>query len=118
MKLIASLRERGMLTVQAGDNVVRLLPPLIIGEDEIDLACATIDAACIALKSRRASKPAPFRDLPTEPILMPPSTKHFLDLDVLDAATLRAIVDTAAAHQEIRQGAEGPRLCPPARCWP
>ena len=27
---------------------------------------------------------------------MPSSTKHFLDLDVLDAATLRAIVDTAA----------------------
>jgi acetylornithine/N-succinyldiaminopimelate aminotransferase len=51
-KLIAALRERGMLTVQAGDNVVRLLPPLIVGEAEIDLACATIDAACGALKSR------------------------------------------------------------------
>jgi len=51
MKLIAELRDRGMLTVQAGDNVVRLLPPLIVGEDEIDLACATIDAACVALKS-------------------------------------------------------------------
>src|SRR5680860_1741469 len=50
-KLIAALRDRGMLTVQAGDNVVRLLPPLIVGEDEIDLACATIDAACVALKS-------------------------------------------------------------------
>jgi len=50
-KLIAELRDRGMLTVQAGDNVVRLLPPLIVGEDEIDLACATIDAACVALKS-------------------------------------------------------------------
>lgn len=49
-KLIAGLRERGMLTVQAGDNVVRLLPPLIVGEEEIDLACATIDAACAALK--------------------------------------------------------------------
>ena len=50
-KLIATLRDRGMLTVQAGDNVVRLLPPLIVGEDEIDLACATIDAACVALKA-------------------------------------------------------------------
>jgi len=49
--LIAGLRERGMLTVPAGDNVVRLLPPLIVGEDEIDLACTTIDAACAALKS-------------------------------------------------------------------
>jgi acetylornithine/N-succinyldiaminopimelate aminotransferase len=37
--------------VQAGDNVVRLLPPLIIGEQEIDRACEKIDAACLALKS-------------------------------------------------------------------
>ncbi len=51
LKLIAALRDRGMLTVQAGDNVVRLLPPLIVSEDEIDLACDTIDAACVALKS-------------------------------------------------------------------
>ena len=50
LKLLAALRDRGMLTVQAGDNVVRLLPPLIVGEDEIDLACTTIDAACVALK--------------------------------------------------------------------
>lgn len=50
-KLVAALRERGMLTVPASDNVVRLLPPLIVGEDEIDLACTTIDAACAALKS-------------------------------------------------------------------
>jgi acetylornithine/N-succinyldiaminopimelate aminotransferase len=49
-KLIIALRERGMLTVQAGDNVVRLLPPLIVGKEEIDLACATIDSACAALK--------------------------------------------------------------------
>ncbi len=40
-----------MLTVQAGDNVVRLLPPLIVDEPEIDLACANIDAACTALKN-------------------------------------------------------------------
>jgi len=51
LQLLRALRDRGMLTVQAGDNVVRLLPPLIIGEDEIDLACATIDAACATLKS-------------------------------------------------------------------
>jgi acetylornithine/N-succinyldiaminopimelate aminotransferase len=50
-QLLAALRERGMLAVQAGDNVVRLLPPLIVGEEEVDLACATIDAACVALKS-------------------------------------------------------------------
>ncbi|HEX4736012.1 MAG TPA: aspartate aminotransferase family protein [Allosphingosinicella sp.] len=29
------LRERGLLTVAAGDNVMRVLPPLIIGEGEV-----------------------------------------------------------------------------------
>ena len=37
-KLLEALRAENMLTVQAGDNVVRLLPPLIVGEAEIDLA--------------------------------------------------------------------------------
>ncbi|MEX2165748.1 MAG: aspartate aminotransferase family protein [Methyloceanibacter sp.] len=56
VKLLEALRAGKMLTVQAGDNVVRLLPPLIVGETEIDLACDTIDAACVALK--RAVAPA------------------------------------------------------------
>ncbi|MEM9591206.1 MAG: aspartate aminotransferase family protein [Pseudomonadota bacterium] len=50
-QLVSALRERGMLTVPAGDNVVRLLPPLIAGEEEIDLATRTIDAACAVLRS-------------------------------------------------------------------
>ena len=47
---LEALRVRNMLSVQAGDNVVRLLPPLIIGEAEIDLAASTLDSACVALK--------------------------------------------------------------------
>jgi acetylornithine/N-succinyldiaminopimelate aminotransferase len=47
--LLKALVAERMLTVQAGDNVVRLLPPLIIGEAEIDLACAKLDAACASL---------------------------------------------------------------------
>ncbi len=47
--LLKALLAERMLTVQAGDNVVRLLPPLIVGEDEIDLACAKIDAACASV---------------------------------------------------------------------
>jgi acetylornithine/N-succinyldiaminopimelate aminotransferase len=49
--VLEALRAEKMLTVQAGDNVVRLLPPLIIGEDEIELAAAKLDAACVALKA-------------------------------------------------------------------
>jgi acetylornithine/N-succinyldiaminopimelate aminotransferase len=50
-KLLEALRAEKMLTVQAGDNVVRLLPPLIIGEEEVDLAIASLDAACVAVKN-------------------------------------------------------------------
>ena len=50
-KLLAALRAEKLLTVQAGDNVVRFLPPLIVTEAEIDEACAKLDAACVALKS-------------------------------------------------------------------
>ena len=49
--LLKALAAERMLAVQAGDNVVRLLPPLIVGETEIDQACAKIEAACVALKS-------------------------------------------------------------------
>jgi acetylornithine/N-succinyldiaminopimelate aminotransferase len=47
--LVKALIDRDMLTVPAGDNVVRLLPPLIIGEAEITLALNTLDAALAAL---------------------------------------------------------------------
>jgi acetylornithine/N-succinyldiaminopimelate aminotransferase len=50
-KLLEALRAEKMLTVQAGDNVLRFLPPLIVTEVEIDLACAKLDLACVALKS-------------------------------------------------------------------
>jgi len=51
VKLLEALRAEKMLAVQAGDNVVRLMPPLIVTEAEIELACAKLDAACVALKS-------------------------------------------------------------------
>lgn len=41
--LIAKLRAKGLLTVGAGDNVVRLLPPLIVTDSEIDQALSIID---------------------------------------------------------------------------
>jgi len=41
-ELQARLQANGLLTVGAGDNVVRLVPPLIIGEAEIDEALAIL----------------------------------------------------------------------------
>ena len=46
---VDELRNEKMITVAAGDNVVRLLPPLIIGENEIAEAVARIDRACARL---------------------------------------------------------------------
>lgn len=37
-----SLIERGLLTIPAGDNVLRLLPPLTIGRPEVEEAVATL----------------------------------------------------------------------------
>jgi acetylornithine/N-succinyldiaminopimelate aminotransferase len=53
--LLQSLAAQRLLTVQAGDNVVRLLPPLIVSETEIDEARAKIDAACVALETGAAA---------------------------------------------------------------
>jgi len=47
--LIGKLRENGLLTVVGGGNVVRLLPPLISGETEIDAALGIIDESCAQL---------------------------------------------------------------------
>jgi acetylornithine/N-succinyldiaminopimelate aminotransferase len=47
--MVAALRAQRLLSVPAGDNVVRLLPPLIIGADEVDDAVAKIDRACANL---------------------------------------------------------------------
>jgi acetylornithine/N-succinyldiaminopimelate aminotransferase len=44
--MVAKLREAGLLTVGAGDNVVRLLPPLIIDESHVAEAVAILDKVC------------------------------------------------------------------------
>jgi acetylornithine/N-succinyldiaminopimelate aminotransferase len=47
--MVDELRAEKMITVAAGDNVVRLLPPLIIGEAELADAVGRIDRACARL---------------------------------------------------------------------
>jgi len=48
-EVVDALRAEKLLTVAAGDNVVRLLPPLIVGEAEIAEAQARIERACAKL---------------------------------------------------------------------
>jgi acetylornithine/N-succinyldiaminopimelate aminotransferase len=45
-QLVEELRAEKLLAVGAGDNVVRLLPPLVVSEAEIDQAVDMIDRAC------------------------------------------------------------------------
>ena len=52
--MVDELRNEKMITVAAGDNVVRLLPPLIIGEAEVSEAVARIDRACARLAQMHA----------------------------------------------------------------
>ena len=47
--LVAALRDAKLLTVGAGENVVRLIPPLIVSESEIEEGVQRIEAACTAL---------------------------------------------------------------------
>jgi acetylornithine/N-succinyldiaminopimelate aminotransferase len=58
--MVDELRNEKMITVAAGDNVVRLLPPLIIGEEEVAEAVARIGRACSRLEQlhARAKEPA------------------------------------------------------------
>ncbi len=49
----AALAEK-LLTIGAGDNVVRLLPPLVITRDDINEAIAKLDNACRSLAAKAA----------------------------------------------------------------
>jgi acetylornithine/N-succinyldiaminopimelate aminotransferase len=55
-ELIDAMRAEKLLSVAAGDNVARLVPPLIVTEAEVADAMARLDRACTAIE--RASKDA------------------------------------------------------------
>jgi acetylornithine/N-succinyldiaminopimelate aminotransferase len=50
--LVAELRNQEMLTIGAGDNVVRLLPPLTIDAGDVGEAMKRLEAACTAIDRR------------------------------------------------------------------
>jgi acetylornithine/N-succinyldiaminopimelate aminotransferase len=56
-ELVDELRAEKMITVAAGDNVVRLLPPLIVSEEEIAEAVRRIERACARLAEKLAKSP-------------------------------------------------------------
>ena len=58
-ELVDALRAEKMITVLSGDNVVRLLPPLIVSEQEIGEAIARLDRACARLNRAAPSVASP-----------------------------------------------------------
>jgi len=54
-EFVTAARAQKLLLIGAGDNVVRLLPPLIIGDAEISDAVNRIDAACLAIEAEQKS---------------------------------------------------------------
>jgi acetylornithine/N-succinyldiaminopimelate aminotransferase len=48
-EIVGAAAENGLLTVPAGDNVVRLIPPLTVSEAEIDEAIAILDKTASAM---------------------------------------------------------------------
>ena len=49
---VAAARAEGLLTVPAGANVVRVLPPLNIADEDLAEGVARLDATCRAVKAR------------------------------------------------------------------
>ena len=57
-EMVDAMRAEKMLVVAAGDNVVRLLPPLNISDAEVGEAIARIDRAATALEKRQKGSAA------------------------------------------------------------
>ena len=56
--LVNALRAERLLTVGAGENVVRFLPPLIVSETEIEEAVQRLERACVTLSAREQKREA------------------------------------------------------------
>ena len=56
--LVNALRDEKLLTVGAGENVVRFLPPLIVSEAEIEESVQRLERACAKLSGASAKKEA------------------------------------------------------------
>jgi acetylornithine/N-succinyldiaminopimelate aminotransferase len=51
----ATALEHKLLTIAAGDNVIRLLPPLVVTDEDITEAVNKLDATCRALEAKKAA---------------------------------------------------------------
>ena len=54
--IVARLRDRGLLTVGSGDNVVRVMPPLIVEDHHMEEAVAILEGATEGIEPAKAAK--------------------------------------------------------------
>ncbi len=54
-EMLTALREEGLLTVPAAENVLRIIPPLIVSEAEIEQAAAILDRVAGAIAASTAA---------------------------------------------------------------
>ena len=52
--LVAEANTLGLLSVPAGENVMRIIPPLIVGKEHVDEAIDIIDHALTKIASKKA----------------------------------------------------------------
>ncbi len=102
-EFMALARDQRLLIAGGGDNCVRLLPSLLLTQDEAREAIEKLEQTCEAIRAqgRRVSQP-----------------RHFLDLWRMDAATLRAILDDAQARKAGARRLGPGRGRTPTRRWP
>ena len=97
-----ALRDEKLLSVGAGENVVRLVPPLIIGEAEVAEAVARIDRACTNIeRARQSCRQDGSGRVSADGI------RHFLDLIDIPSGELRGIIATSRSMKS--GGAAAPK---------
>ena len=109
-EMVDELRNEKMITVAAGDNVVRLLPPLIVGK----------------MRSRKRSRasigPGPVKAHGVRPSRRRMSrsgngVRHFLDLIDIPKPVLAGLIDNSRAMKAERARAGRSAGRSPARRW-
>ena len=80
-EFIKKLMDNQLLTIRAAENVVRILPPLNVKKNEIDLALKIIEKVCSQINNM----------------------KHFINLKDIPAKDLRKIIIDAKKRKSLRK---------------
>lgn len=54
-RLVGMMRERGVLILTAGKDAVRIVPSLVVSDEELDFGCDVLES-CLVLLEREKSE--------------------------------------------------------------